>query len=84
MKCCGVESYRDFEQSVMTSSGKKVPDACCIKDASSGIGILLSCPHVPTSENTYKVYPSYDGWGSKLGTTKCGTADISKFQNCEY
>ena len=24
------------------------------------------------------------GWGSKFGTTKCRTTDISKFQNCEY
>ena len=26
----------------------------------------------------------FEGWGSKFGTTKCRTTDISEFQNCEY
>ncbi|XP_050447155.1 tetraspanin-1 isoform X1 [Cataglyphis hispanica] len=57
LHCCGVESYQDFsEYTNLTSTGKVIPEACCIK-MSEGSNILKdpSCPINPTASNSYQM-----------------------------
>ncbi|CAL7948920.1 unnamed protein product [Xylocopa violacea] len=52
LHCCGVESYLDFQWNTnSTSSGKIVPEACCIKENNTLKDSL--CPISPTYNNSY-------------------------------
>lgn len=56
MKCCGVDSYEDFNESKKwIEGGKKVPDACCVLEGDVAKFKPMSemCPDVPTDINSY-------------------------------
>jgi hypothetical protein len=56
-KCCGVDSYEDFEESKKLTEGnkKKIPDACCILEG--GVSKLRpkdpNCTQNPSDANSY-------------------------------
>ncbi|XP_063978296.1 tetraspanin-18 isoform X1 [Diachasmimorpha longicaudata] len=53
LKCCGVESYRDFQHNRdWTTTGKMIPEACC-KRGHDGVLEDLSCPLSPSESNSY-------------------------------
>ena len=45
-------------------------------------GLCLACK--PSSHAFWQAFPKRFWWGSTFGRTKCGTTDISAFQNFEY
>lgn len=52
MHCCGVNNFEDFHDNEhLKSSGKMVPDACCMKE--NGDLKDRSCPVSPTYSNSY-------------------------------
>ena len=49
-------------------------------DSSSGVSTTGTAGAIFSAE----IFLNWYGWGSKFGTTKCRTADISKIRNFEY
>lgn len=56
-KCCGVNSYSDFEQSqlwLQNKSSRQIPEACCVlADKTLLTPQDLNCPYSPSDINSY-------------------------------
>lgn len=56
LQCCGVDSYRDFEESEKWAAGdKKIPESCCVLrgDPMQFVPLDQSCTTNPSEANSY-------------------------------
>lgn len=58
MQCCGVDGYKDFDESDKWVSGRNrtvVPSACCVMTDAATFKLKDPyCPNAPSSSNSYK------------------------------
>lgn len=56
LQCCGVDNYRDFEQSEKwAKTGKTVPESCCVLEGDKALfrPISSTCTRSPSDANSY-------------------------------
>lgn len=62
-KCCGVNSYSDFESSpfwVQNKSSRQIPEACCVLSDRTLIKPQdLNCPYAPSEMNSFYMKVSW-------------------------
>lgn len=62
LQCCGVDNYRDFEESAKWSAGdKKIPESCCVLrgDPLQFTPLDQSCTTNPSEANSYYMKGCY-------------------------